>query len=439
MSVIYVNGIKTSCIALPMEEKKTTLANWDFKTSLVDSVHGNTITFVGSGISRSDQYGLVFAGSTSANAQAQIPLGLLQLDTIYELKMGTCDPKFASDNHGRIFSFRRNGDTGNTNHGLAYRHQTGVWSIWDADNLWQDSTITDKDFFSNCLLTIRIGADNNWYIYKDNEFVFKTTTPMATGIVPNIFCLGANNQSFYDMNIESLKIYKVKYSQGGGGTDISEMVRLTESEWSALTEKDMSKIYLVTNDHKDMVRKQFQGDRRILREQNPENYDVYYEDLYFPGDLDTSSGSYVSADQYAFDTDVYPFSSENSSRSFEVTFNVEPHLSQNYGNILALHTYQSGYVGQIYVHKIENNNYGFGIALKSSSDVYRHSSDITNKDVRIVVDKTNLEVKCYVDDVLVNTSSFTNFTYDSPFRIGFYGGYSPFNGKINYVSFKWLD
>lgn len=223
-----------------------------------------------------------------------------------------------------------------------------------------------------------------------------------------------------------------------GGTDISEIVRLTETEWSNLQTKDDNKMYLVTNDHGDMVRKQFQGNRRILREQNPEDYDVYYEDLYFPAELDTSSGNYESADQYAFDTDVSPFSSENSSRSFEVTFNVDPHLSQNYGNVLAFHTYQSGYVGQIYVHKT-NNVYGFGIALKSSSDVYRHSSDITNKDVRIVVDKTNLEVKCYVDDVLVNTSSFTNFEYDSPFRIGFYGGYSPFNGKMEHVSFKWLD
>lgn len=225
---------------------------------------------------------------------------------------------------------------------------------------------------------------------------------------------------------------------GGGGTDISEIVRLTEAEWSNLQTKDNDKIYLVTNDHGDMVRKQFQGNRRILREQHPENYNVYYEDLYFPANLDTNTGKYHSADQYAFDTDIYPFSSENSSRSFEVTFNVEPHLSQNYGNILALHTYQSGYVGQIYVHTTDNI-YGFGIALQSSSDVYRHLSDITNKDVRIVVDKTNLEVKCYVDDVLVNTSSFTNFTYDSPFRIGFYGGYSPFNGKMNYVSFRWLD
>jgi len=232
---------------------------------------------------------------------------------------------------------------------------------------------------------------------------------------------------------------------GGGGTDISEIVRKTEAEWAALTEKDMSKIYLVTNDHGDMVRKQFQGNIRILREQHPENYDVYYEDLYFPANLDTNTGKYQSADQYAFDTDIYPFSSENSSRSFEVRFNVEPHLTQNYGNIFALHTYYGGSVGQIYAYLISGSTstgtgtYGLGIAIKNSTAVYEHSSDITNKDVRIVVDKTNLEVKTYVDDVLVDTSSFTNMTYDSPFRIGFYGGYSPFNGKMNHVSFRWLD
>lgn len=227
---------------------------------------------------------------------------------------------------------------------------------------------------------------------------------------------------------------------GGGGTDISEMVRLTEAEWSNLQTKDEDKIYLICNDQKDMIRKMYQGNRRILKKEDISEYEIWYEDLWFPYYLATSSGYTYSADRYAFDTDLEPFSSENYQRSFEVCCKINPILNQNYGNIMASHSYRSNKVFQFYFYRSDN---GIGTAFKSDGNTIEISSDCRNKDLRMVVDRSNQNactVSIYIDDVLAGSAEFTNFTdSDNPLRIGLYDTYSPFNGYIDYIGFKWLD
>ena len=227
----------------------------------------------------------------------------------------------------------------------------------------------------------------------------------------------------------------------GGSTDISEVARLTETEWSNLQIKDNNKIYLICNDQKDMVRKMYQGDRRILKKEDISDYEFWYEDLRFPYYLNTSTGTAYSADRYAFDTEINPFSNDNKERSFEIDFKIiNAILGHSYGNIIANHAYDSSKVFQIYYYEGESK-VGFG--FQQSGDHNTSSTSVLNKDIRMVFDRTEsptVTVNIYIDNVLDSTFIVTNFEYsNNALRIGLYDNYSPFNGCIDYIGFKWLD
>lgn len=193
---------------------------------------------------------------------------------------------------------------------------------------------------------------------------------------------------------------------------------------------DSDKIYLVTNKNGDMVRKQYQGIKRILRKEDISDYEFYYEDLYFPASLDVQSSVYNSARNYAIDTGIELFSNENYQKSFEIVFKVNPHLSQSYGNIFAKNNYTTPSF-QIYC----SNDNKIGITY-NTDHIY---NDCAGKDIKIIVDRINNEYKFYADNVLIDTQSITNWTENNNSSlIGLYGVYSPYNGFIEYIGFKWL-
>ena len=229
---------------------------------------------------------------------------------------------------------------------------------------------------------------------------------------------------------------------GGGIVDgseqINEVVRLTQTEYDNLATKYNNKLYLITNSNKDMIYKQYQGNRRILRKQDISDYEFWYEDLIFPDVLSVSNNNYHNnARNYAINTGIEIFSSSNYQKSFEIDFKVNPVFntsdSHRYGNIIAKNNYTSPEF-QIYVDEQIN---GVGITNGSMDS---RISNMFNKDIRYVFDRDNGNVKMYVDDVLTDTQSLTtSIEADNPLLIGLYGTYSPFNGTINYIGFKWLD
>lgn len=231
--------------------------------------------------------------------------------------------------------------------------------------------------------------------------------------------------------------YRCIGNSGGGSSEISEIVRLTETEWNNLSTKDNNKIYNVTNSNGDMIRKTYQGNRRILRKQDISDYEFWYEDLIFPDVLSVSNNNYHNnARNYAINTGIEIFSSSNYQKSFEIDFKVNPVFntsdSHRYGNIIAKNNYTSPEF-QIYV---DEQISGVGITNGSMDS---RISNMFNKDIQYVFDRDNGNVKMYVDDVLTDTQSLTtSIEADNPLLIGLYGTYSPFNGIINYIGFKWL-
>lgn len=120
---------------------KICIADWDFKTSLTDSIFGYTVTL--NSYVTNNENGLVF---TDKRGKASLPLNLLNYDCLYEIKLGEMDAQFSNSKHGTVFAYETFNDS---NAGLIFHYQTQKWGVWDYDHKWTDSEVSDKNYFSN--------------------------------------------------------------------------------------------------------------------------------------------------------------------------------------------------------------------------------------------------------------------------------------------------
>lgn len=93
----------------------------------------------------------------------------------------------------------------NLNGGLAYHYQSLKWAVWDRTNGWQDSDITDKDYFDNSIVKIVIDNLGKWHIYKDNTLIFEPDNALETTTTG--FGLGSPTAAITNTVIKSFKIY----------------------------------------------------------------------------------------------------------------------------------------------------------------------------------------------------------------------------------------
>lgn len=167
---------------------------WDFTLSLKALNNGTTITI--SGANRTTN-GIEF---TNSGSRANIPADLLTYGTTYEITIASMNMQ-ATGSNNRLFTFRND-----YSWGLVWRGATGKWGTYDSNNGWQESTITNPNYFDNSVLKIVITDDHKWHIYKDNVLVFEPPNAITldTG---NNFALGAGSNSCYNMTISNFKIY----------------------------------------------------------------------------------------------------------------------------------------------------------------------------------------------------------------------------------------
>lgn len=186
-------------------------AYWDFTTSLVDKINGVTATLYGSPTRDSDGIHI-----TSGSQAVEFPGYLFMPGFIYEIKFGDMSKQFTSDYHGRLMNIfpwnSPESSLNETNTGLIFHKQTQKFGVWDAVNLWQDSTVSDADYFSNSTVKIVVDIDGSWKIYKDDVLVFEPAA--ALPLQAKYFAIGGLNKNtsianntFYNMDIKSFKIY----------------------------------------------------------------------------------------------------------------------------------------------------------------------------------------------------------------------------------------
>lgn len=156
--------------------------------------------------------GLVF---NSSNGYAYLSGSLLCKNMVYEIEVVSLNISDTS-RHNDLFRYQNVGSSQNA--GLIYRYQTLKWAVWDSTNGWQDSDISDKDYFNNSVVKVKILDDGKWEIYKDDVLVFAPPLAMVFEGTDS-FGLGSPNASATSMTIKSFRAYVDGYkdSSGGGG------------------------------------------------------------------------------------------------------------------------------------------------------------------------------------------------------------------------------
>lgn len=204
------------------------LANWDFTGTgaisarsrdtilgLQATVPSGTVWGANSGINiRSNSQNIVLS-TTSVPIR---PRKLYNLGSVWDIKLGDMDAKFTSS-HGVIFGlytwYWNAGVKGNAaNAGFMWHRQTGRFAIWDSETLWQDSDITDKNYFANSTLRIYIDKSNKWHIYKDGVLVFEPPLAMGEHNSPSYIStygigkmIDGGNTSFYNMDVKGVRVW----------------------------------------------------------------------------------------------------------------------------------------------------------------------------------------------------------------------------------------
>ena len=175
------------------------IANWNFKEGLTDKVNGVIATI--SGATR-DNEGLHFAANWH---RCKIPKGLFKKGYTYEIKFGVCS-NAVSANNGFIFSYPQY-ETWSPGQGFGWTpgNKFGMWS--DSSGWMYIYTLTNGNYWSNKTMKVVIEESGKWSIYDGKELLY--TSPRAMGYSDVEFYLGGygDGRAFYNMIIESLKIY----------------------------------------------------------------------------------------------------------------------------------------------------------------------------------------------------------------------------------------
>ena len=141
---------------------------------------------------------------TSINDYFEVSKYLLTKNMTYEIEIGSMNISDTT-RHNTLFRYQNIGSTQNA--GLIYRYQTLKWAVWDSTNGWQDSDISDKDYFANSTLKVKILSDGKWEIYKDDVLVF---TPAVAPVFEGTDSFGLGSPSgacITNITINGFKIY----------------------------------------------------------------------------------------------------------------------------------------------------------------------------------------------------------------------------------------
>jgi hypothetical protein len=191
MSVTYLNSLFGG-------ESRKPFINFNFKNSLIDTVHGFTATLVG-WASRNNNGVSLTRGSAAINLSSTDNILKCFIFT-YEVDIGDCNLDMSDGKHKRFFMW-------SSNSGLIYR-STGYWGIYNG--AWYMTEISDKDYFKNS--TVKLSFEgSNVKLYKNNELVYEFSNigNYGTGGYSNTLFLGMDEQAAYNMVIEALRVYTV--------------------------------------------------------------------------------------------------------------------------------------------------------------------------------------------------------------------------------------
>lgn len=181
-----------SDVTVNVSSGSSLIADWDFKSSLTDSINSLAATLTGA---TRDSNGVSITGATNAiNFLNRIKANA----RTYEIKIGSMTLDSLA-NHHRFFMPVYN-------RGLIYR-STGYWSFYNGS--WAtDSTIASYDYFANSTMKIIIDINGYWHIYKDDTLVYEPNGAyMINDVSGNLMIGSTDGQSCTGVIIEGVKVY----------------------------------------------------------------------------------------------------------------------------------------------------------------------------------------------------------------------------------------
>ena len=167
---------------------------WDLKSStpLVDTVRGvaaaaTNVTF--------GENGAVFDSASDYMIFPALAYGIkIEVDIGAMTAHGTNDKRLITS--GTIY--------------FAYR-TTNVWSFYNST--WEDSEITDFDYFAGHTLKVEIDSDKKWHFYRDGVLFFEPSTAgmlsskTFDGSSKISFLLGSSEKSACDTTLTAVRVY----------------------------------------------------------------------------------------------------------------------------------------------------------------------------------------------------------------------------------------
>ena len=180
----------------------TLIANWDFTQSLTDSVSGMVAALNGG--CTQDSGGLHF---TEARQYATLDDGSKMIwftDRTIEIDFAYMDLQGNNDYHYTLIT--NDAPTISGAWGFLYRN-TGVWAFYDGN--WHDSSIPNKNYWSNKTLGIYLTPSNEAKVYADGVLV--NTITYANSVRRVIIGNGRTQSSggqIHNTTITGCRIYR---------------------------------------------------------------------------------------------------------------------------------------------------------------------------------------------------------------------------------------
>jgi hypothetical protein len=132
-------------------------------------------------------------GATFSTTSGKIPIPFARPDMTIELDIASMS--LTSGSHRRFIM-------ASSTNGFIYR-STGVWAFYNGG--WEESNITDGDFFDNCTVKVIIDNNNLWHIYKNGVLVWEPTR--AQELEASNTAIGSSSNSINNAVITKMRIY----------------------------------------------------------------------------------------------------------------------------------------------------------------------------------------------------------------------------------------
>lgn len=203
-SIVTVTyGGKTTTFNVTVTEA-TLLHNWDFTSSLTDSVGNITAVLSSSGATRDS------SGLSITSASGYCTLGSLSNNTNLIVEIDISSMSRQGTSNGRLFMQQNSNNQVNGGQGVVVNHNSGnsYWGINMGKWTYRGSVPYIDDLAGKTLTLVHNGTDNIKKLYLNNSLICLDNQLTNKNTVVG-WQIGSSTTSFYNVTITGLRVYSL--------------------------------------------------------------------------------------------------------------------------------------------------------------------------------------------------------------------------------------